>query len=405
MRNVFLILEEYDHLKRQPGETVQQFSARFNKVYHAMPVDIRPPPVSSHFHFPDTFNPEMAFQLRERNTATLDEMQNIAVDVKANLLIKRSKVRNKEKVKNKEKEQLKSSEAKLNILASTMEEMMQKISIREKLDVQRHHVPLISEKEKVVVPKHFAAHPWYHGLDNDYFMYSIHNAVEDEVRNQNMEEDSPDMICMFNGISSMDDSLKLDWYNDDYTTLDFSKKSATYDWEEEDHLQSRQDNQSVHGNYDSNDQSAENLRDPIVAIFDDYVVEFDDDCSEKPALSSGEEEVQLRQSQDDNQTLHTNQDCKEESAENFQENANCLPLCFTSLLREHFEQVENRKDEECSNAPGEKNMGDVEAIADSEVQPLSLCAGQNSDENTKPGIGNAQIHFDSLPLCFSSFIP
>jgi hypothetical protein len=43
MRNVFLILEEYDHLKRQPGETIQQFSARFNKVYHAMPVDIRPP--------------------------------------------------------------------------------------------------------------------------------------------------------------------------------------------------------------------------------------------------------------------------------------------------------------------------------------------------------------------------
>ena len=42
--------------------------------------------------------------------------------------------------------------------------------------------------------------------------------------------------------------------------MDCSKKSATYDWEEEDHLQSQQDNQSVHGNYDSNDQSAENLR-------------------------------------------------------------------------------------------------------------------------------------------------
>jgi hypothetical protein len=49
MGNVFLILEEYDHLKRQPGETVHQFSARFNKVYHAMPVDIRPPPGLAHF--------------------------------------------------------------------------------------------------------------------------------------------------------------------------------------------------------------------------------------------------------------------------------------------------------------------------------------------------------------------
>ena len=44
MGNVFLLLEEYDHLKRKPGETIHQFSARFNKVYHAIPTDIRPPP-------------------------------------------------------------------------------------------------------------------------------------------------------------------------------------------------------------------------------------------------------------------------------------------------------------------------------------------------------------------------
>jgi hypothetical protein len=97
MGNVFLILEEYDHLKRKPGETIQQFSARFNKVYHAIPVDIRPPPGSAHLHFPDAFDPEMAFQLRERNTASLEEMQSIAVDVETNLLIKRSKLKDKER--------------------------------------------------------------------------------------------------------------------------------------------------------------------------------------------------------------------------------------------------------------------------------------------------------------------
>ena len=118
MRNVFLILEEYDHLKRQPGETVHQFSTSFNKIYHEMLADIRPPPGSTHLHFPVVFDLEMAFQLREGNTASLEEMQNIAVDVEANLLIKRSKV------KNKEKEYLKSSEAKLDILANAIEEMM-----------------------------------------------------------------------------------------------------------------------------------------------------------------------------------------------------------------------------------------------------------------------------------------
>jgi hypothetical protein len=118
MGNVFLILEEYDHLKRKPRKRIHQFSARFNKVYHAIPADIRPPLGSSHLHYPDAFDPEMPFKLRERDIVSLEEMQKVAVDVEANLLIKRSKV------KNKEKEQLKSSEAKLDILASTMEEMM-----------------------------------------------------------------------------------------------------------------------------------------------------------------------------------------------------------------------------------------------------------------------------------------
>jgi hypothetical protein len=100
MRNVFLILEEYDHLKRHPGEIVQWLSTRFNKVYHAIPVYIRPPPGSTHLHFLDAFNPKMAFQLRERNTATLEEMQKIAVDVEANLLNKRSKLSAEEKYRN-----------------------------------------------------------------------------------------------------------------------------------------------------------------------------------------------------------------------------------------------------------------------------------------------------------------
>jgi hypothetical protein len=74
-RNPFLILEEYDHLKRQPGETVHKFSTRFNQVYNSMPVDIRPPPGLALLHYPDAFDPEMAFHLRERNTITLKEMQ------------------------------------------------------------------------------------------------------------------------------------------------------------------------------------------------------------------------------------------------------------------------------------------------------------------------------------------
>ena len=72
-------------------------------------------------------------------------MQDSEISVEFHLLIKRSKLEAEDR-KNKEKKQLKSSEAKLDIMAKTMEEMLHRISIREKNDVQRHRVPLILEK-------------------------------------------------------------------------------------------------------------------------------------------------------------------------------------------------------------------------------------------------------------------
>ena len=114
----------------------------------------------------------MTFQLRERNTINLEEMKKIAVDVEVNLLNKRSKLRAEEKARTK-KERMTSSEVKLEILANTVKEMMQTISRKDKLVVQRPHVPIVPKQTRIHVPKHFAVHPWYHGLDNDSFMYSI----------------------------------------------------------------------------------------------------------------------------------------------------------------------------------------------------------------------------------------
>ena len=62
-----------------------------------MPADIRPSPGSAQLHFPDAFDPEMAFQLRERNTTTLEEMKKVAVDVEANLLKRKENLKAEEK--------------------------------------------------------------------------------------------------------------------------------------------------------------------------------------------------------------------------------------------------------------------------------------------------------------------
>jgi len=126
-----------------------------------MHVDIKPPSGLALLHCPNAFDPKMAFQLRERNTATLEEMQDSEIAMEANLLVKRSKLK-EEARDNIEKEHLTSSEVKLDILVTTMEEMMQKITMRDELLVQKHHVPLIAEEEEVVDLNHSAANLSYH---------------------------------------------------------------------------------------------------------------------------------------------------------------------------------------------------------------------------------------------------
>jgi hypothetical protein len=342
--NVFLILEEYEHLKRKPGETVHQFSARFNQAYHAIPADIRPPPGSAHLHYPEAFDPEMAFQLRERNTASLEEMQSIAVDVETNLLIKRSKL------KDQEMEQLKSSEAKWQILVSTIEEMMQKINRKEELAVQRHHVPVIAEKDTVPVPKHFSAHPGYHGLNNDSFMYSIHSTVKDEAPSQLEEEQPADMMCMFDDISYLDCPPKWDQYDDDHEAeieVDCSEKPTACHWQEGDHLQFRCDNQPVHSSHDSNEECAENVR-----VSEDT-----------------------------------------------------LPLCCSScqFLKRNSRSVVSSRDINVSDQSIDDTLKDMEAVLNPESQQLPSFNFQILDDNLEPETNSELIPKNSVPLCFKSF--
>ena len=165
---------------------------------------------------------------------------------------------------------------------------------------------MIPEKEKVIVPKHFAAHPWNHGLDNDSFMYSIHNTVKDEALSQLVEEQPANMICMFNDISPMDDLPKCDQYDDDHEAeieVVCSKKLATRNWQEGDPLQFRCNNQPVHNSHDND----------------------------------------------------------EEETENFREREKSLPLCFSSfqILKRNSRPVVNSEDKKFSNQPVEDAIGDT----------------------------------------------
>jgi hypothetical protein len=53
---------------------VQDYCIRFNNIYNAIPVDIKPPQGLDLINFPDGFDADMSYQIRERNYVTLEEM-------------------------------------------------------------------------------------------------------------------------------------------------------------------------------------------------------------------------------------------------------------------------------------------------------------------------------------------
>lgn len=65
---------EYNNLKRNHGESVPDYIIRFNTVYNAIPDDLRPSRKSALLKFPDGFDPEMAYSLRDRDPPTLEDM-------------------------------------------------------------------------------------------------------------------------------------------------------------------------------------------------------------------------------------------------------------------------------------------------------------------------------------------
>lgn len=132
--NPLQILVEYNSMKRNSNETVQELTSRFNTMYNYIPDDMKPPPSLALLHYPNAFSPDMAYQIRERDPTTLEEMQWNAISVEANFLIKKSKSKPErvEKIVVFREEPGSSSNEKLDSLIKTMERMMDKISITDR---------------------------------------------------------------------------------------------------------------------------------------------------------------------------------------------------------------------------------------------------------------------------------
>jgi len=87
------LLNEYKLLKRNPNESVEEYYEFFNTIYNVISTDIKPSPNLALIDFPDSFDVDMAFELRERDLTTLEEMKANAIKVEPNMLAKKAKLK------------------------------------------------------------------------------------------------------------------------------------------------------------------------------------------------------------------------------------------------------------------------------------------------------------------------
>jgi hypothetical protein len=77
---------EFGALKRKEGESVSDFSKRFNKMYNKIPAEIKPIESSAKITYASSFDPDFYLLLRERRATSLAHMQYETMKVEFNVL-------------------------------------------------------------------------------------------------------------------------------------------------------------------------------------------------------------------------------------------------------------------------------------------------------------------------------
>ena len=106
---------------------MQDYCVRFNAVYNAIPANIKPLNGLDLLEFPDSFDTDMAYQLRERDPTTLEDMQKNVVSVEENVLAKREIMRFDKRVTI--KEEASTSDVNMDTLIRIVERMVDPLFI------------------------------------------------------------------------------------------------------------------------------------------------------------------------------------------------------------------------------------------------------------------------------------
>jgi hypothetical protein len=102
-------ITEFGALRRKPGESIPDFTKRFNQMYGKIPEEIKPSETSAKITFSNAFDVEFSLLLRERRTTTLSLMQDAAIEVESNILAADKLKSRSDRDRKKKKEELPSS--------------------------------------------------------------------------------------------------------------------------------------------------------------------------------------------------------------------------------------------------------------------------------------------------------
>jgi predicted component of viral defense system (DUF524 family) len=77
---------EFGALKRNQGESISDFTKRFNKMYSKISDEIKPTETSTKITFSNAFDADFSLLLRERRSTTLSLMHEATIEVESNIL-------------------------------------------------------------------------------------------------------------------------------------------------------------------------------------------------------------------------------------------------------------------------------------------------------------------------------
>ena len=73
-------ITKFGSLKRKDGETLTDFTKRFNKVFQKIPVEVKPPETTTMITYANAFDAKFALWLRASKPATLLAMQEASIE-------------------------------------------------------------------------------------------------------------------------------------------------------------------------------------------------------------------------------------------------------------------------------------------------------------------------------------